>query len=143
MLDVFTTNYWTEEYEQPPLNLVERVDGRDVEAWVNQHLPFVGTGVDWSRVSGSHRHWLPKSADQATAVVVEFLAALPGFADVVHVGDSLSPYSVRIPREQLAQLLVALLAIPEHHYFVADDRAWCGVFGMRGDVDLVVLDSSQ
>lgn len=143
MLDVFTTDYWAKEYEQPPLKLLERVHDGDVEMWVNQYLPFVGTGVDWSRVSGSHRHWLPKSAAEAAAVVVQFLAALPGSADVVHVGDSLSPCSVRIPREDLAQLLSALLAIPEHHYFVPDDRSWCGVFGMRGHVDLVVLDASQ
>jgi hypothetical protein len=96
MLDVFTTNYWAKEYEQPPLKLLERVDDGDVEMWVNQFLPFVGAGVDWSRVRGSHRHWRPKSAAEAAAVVVEFLAALPGSADVVHVGDSLSPYSVRI-----------------------------------------------
>jgi hypothetical protein len=143
MSDVFTTKYWAKEYTQPPLKSLERVDGGDVEKWVNQNLAFIGTDVDWDRVSGSYRHWLPTSADEAALVVVEFLAALPGVADVVHVGDSLSPYAVRIPREDLDQLLAALLAIPEHHYFVADDRSWCGVFRVTGHVDLVVLDTSQ
>jgi hypothetical protein len=37
----------------------------------------------------------------------------------------------------------ALLQIPEHHYFVPEDRAWCGVFRVEGDVDLMFLSPSE
>ena len=137
-----TTSFWAEECELPPLNAAERIDGRDAEAWINQHLSFIGTAVDWSRVRGTHQHW-SASDDDLSGVVDEFLAAAPGLGDVVHVGDSLSPYSVRIAHQQLRPVLVALLEIPEHHYLVACDRSWCGVFRMEGDVDIALLDASQ
>jgi hypothetical protein len=40
-------------------------------------------------------------------------------------------------------VLDPLLEIPEHHYFVAEDRTWCAVFRMEGDVDLGLLGASQ
>ncbi|MEK7425555.1 MAG: hypothetical protein AAB131_17140 [Actinomycetota bacterium] len=138
-----TTSIWAEHYEAPPLNGLERVEGRETEDWLNHHLPFVGSAVEWSRVRGDHRHWFAAANDDMTAVVVDFLAAVAGFASgVVHVGDSLSPVSVRIAPGQLGDVLDALLEIPEHHYFVAEDRTWCGVFRMEGDVDLALLGAS-
>lgn len=143
MSDGGATSYWTEVYEQSPLRDLERVDSRPVERWINEHLPFVGTAVDWTRVGGSQRHWFAASDDDRPGVVIELLAELPASDGVVHVGDSLSPYAVRIVNEQLADALAALLEIPEHHYLVADDRTWCAVFRAEGDVDLALLGASQ
>jgi hypothetical protein len=94
------TSVWVEHYDTPPLSDLVRVDGKDLEDWLNHRLPWVGTGVDWSRVRGEHRHWFAATNDDTTAVVAEFLDAAgrsPG--EVVHVGDSLSPFAVRIAAE--------------------------------------------
>jgi hypothetical protein len=34
-------------------------------------------------------------------------------------------------------VIAALLAIPEHHYFVAEDRRWVVVVSLEGDLDVV------
>ena len=74
-----------------------------------------------------------------SAVLDEFLAALPAVDYIEHGGDALSPFDVRIGGAEFASVLPALLAIPEHHYFVAADRSWVAAFTMEGDVDLAVL----
>lgn len=140
MSEAGATSCWGEVYEQPSLDGLERVDGRPVEEWVNRHLPFVGTAVDWSRVRATRRHWLVDSEDDLPAVVNDLFAALPVSDGVVHVGDSLSPCAVRIPQGQLRNVLPRLLEVPEHHYLVADDGTWCAVFRLEGDVDLAIFD---
>ena len=68
------------------------------------------------------------------------LAAVPdGSRAVLHEGDSLSPFPVRIEVDELRSAAEALLEIPEHHYFVDDQHRWVGVFRIEGDVDLIVL----
>jgi hypothetical protein len=141
--DVGATSYWAVIYDEPPLNLLERVDGSETEAWINGRLPFVGTGVDWGRVVGSHRHWFAESDDELSSVVVEFLSVVRDRGDVTHVGDALSPFAVRITSDELGDALPALLEIPEHHYLVSDDRTWCGVFRTEGDVDLALFEVSR
>ena len=136
-------SYWAEIYGQPPLSVLERVDGSECEAWVSSRLPFVGTGVDWSRVIGSHRHWFAESDDEMSSVVAEFVSAVRDRGAAIHVGDSLSPFAVRVTRDNLVSALLMLLEIPEHHYLVSDDRTWCGVFRTEGDVDLIFFDESR
>jgi hypothetical protein len=143
MRRVSDANYWAEIYGQPPLSALERVDGSECEAWISNRLPFVGTGVDWSRVTGSPRHWFAESDDAMSAVVADFVSAVRDRGAVIHVGDSLSPFAVRVTPEKLADVLPVLLEIPEHHYLVSDDRTWCGVFRFEGQVDLVFFDVSH
>ncbi len=69
------------------------------------------------------------------------VGAEPRSSAVTHVGDSQSPCSTRIPNERLGEFLLALLEIPEHHYFVPDDRSWVAVISFGGDVDLVVFET--
>ncbi len=133
------TNYWTTVYAEPPLDRLERLAGDTVFDWLNHEMPFDGSKVDWSHLAGSQRHWTASSADELSAVLGEFLAALPDLDQVDHGGDSLSPFEVRIRGEELATVLPALLSIPEHHYFVAADRTWVAAFTTEGNVDLAVL----
>ncbi len=129
------------EYDESPLNRLARVDSTEVERWINQELPFVGTAVAWSQAQGVHRHWFARSEDEVAALVPELLGALPRSSAITHVGDSQSPCSTRIPNERLGEFLLALLEIPEHHYFVPDDRSWVAVISFGGDVDLVVFET--
>lgn len=104
-------------------------------------MPFVGSKIDWPRVSGSHQHWFKASAkaDIGSVLLDEVLAALPALDHVDHVGDSLSPFEVRIEGGQMTDAIRALISIPEHHYFVATDRSWVAVFALEGDIDLAFL----
>ena len=131
----------TSAYDEAPLNRLERVDSTDIENWISQEFPFVGTAIDWSQVPGVRRRWFARSEVELEALVPEFLDALPKCSDIAHVGDNLSPCSTRVPIERLGEFLPALLEIPEHHYFVPDDRSWIAVVRFEGEVDLVMFET--
>lgn len=134
-------NYWTAAYAKPPLDRLERLDGDSVSDWLNRTMPFVGSKIDWPRVTGSHQHWskAPANADVGSVLLEKVLAALPALCRVDHVGDSLSPFEVRIEGRQMIDAIRTLISIPEHHYFVATDRSWVAVVALEGDIDLVIL----
>jgi hypothetical protein len=132
-------NYWLTVYAEPPLDRLERLPDDAVFAWLNREMPHVGSQIDWTRFSDSRRHWFASSADELPAVLDEFLAALPAGDHVDHGGDALSPFDVRIEGAEFASVVQALLAIPEHHYFVAADRSWVAAFTMDGNVDLAFV----
>jgi hypothetical protein len=131
-----TSNYWMTVYAEPPLDSLDRLAHGTVFDWLNRELPMYGSKVDWSRIACSQRHWFTSSPAELSAVLDELIADLPALGQVDHGGDALSPFDVRIQPEKLAPVMSALLAIPEHHYFVAEDRSWIAAFTMEGDVDL-------
>ena len=133
------TNYWATVYAEPPLDRLERLTGDTVFDWLKREMPSAGSKIDWPRLTDSHRHWFASSREDLSAVLDEFLAALPALDQVDHGGDSLSPFEVRIKGEDMATVSAALLSIPEHHYFVAADRSWIAAFTIEGDVDLAFL----
>ena len=54
-----------------------------------------------------------------------------------HVGDGLSPYGVRFTDDNAFSVVAVLLEIPEHRYFLAEDRSWIVVVTLEGDLDVV------
>jgi hypothetical protein len=74
---------------------------------------------------------------ELTAMTVdEICERLSSGGSVVHAGDSLSPVAVTFDATGAAEIVAALLEIPEHHYFVAGDRSWAVVFvDLPGDDD--------
>ena len=137
------TNYWATAYAEPPLDRLERLTGDTVFDWINREMSSAGSKIDWPQLTESHRHWLASSPEELSAVLDEFLAALPALDQVDHAGDSLSPFEVRIKGDDMATVIAALLSIPEHHYFVAADRSWIAVFTMEGDVDLALVSAQD
>lgn len=138
------STYWTSFYDgDRRLRDLQRLEPGVVFDWLNANFRAIGTAVDWWRVIGEHTHWVAKSDGELAGVVSEFLAAVPGDGAVLHEGDSLSPFPVSIEPGELASAIAALLEIPEHHYFVDEQRRWVGVFRTEGDVDLVFLPSGS
>ena len=135
------SDYWTTVYgDDCRLRDLERLEPGAVFDWLNANLPAIGSAVDWARVSGEHRHWCFESDEDRAVIVSEFLAGLPPpDRAVLHEGDSLSPFPVRIEPADLSSAVEALLEIPEHHYLVDERHAWVGVFRTEGDVDLVIF----
>lgn len=133
-----TTSVWEQRYASPPLADLERCEENELPAWINSHLPFVGTGVDWDVVGGRHEHVRSDNGDQLRAWAVQQICdrARAG-GRVAHCGDSLSPFDVYFAGSQTELVILALLEIPEHHYFLAEDRSWLVVVRMEGDADVV------
>ncbi|WP_182378676.1 hypothetical protein [Nocardioides sp. WS12] len=132
-------NFWeTEVYGTAPLADLERIDMDHVFDWLGTSLPVLGSKVDWSSVRGmhSHSHFVDEVelADEAAREIGRRVAAGAG---VDHVGDGLSPYGVRLSSENVGAIVKALLEVPEHHYFLDQDRAWLVVVSSEGDLDIL------
>ncbi|MEU6410052.1 hypothetical protein [Microbispora sp. NPDC046933] len=133
-----TGDYWQETvYAVPPLRNLDRNDESAVIGWVGMYFPFSGTKIDWGRAPGKHRHWETDDDDQLTSMASREICQRirPGSA-VEHVGDGLSPYGVRFTSDNAHSVVAALLEIPEHHYFLAEDRSWIVVVTIEGDLDV-------
>lgn len=132
-------DYWEEEvFSVPPLASLERTSASEVFDWLGLQFPFAGGKIDWSRVDGLHRHWriedeqlLAMSASREIRVRTR-----PGSV-VDHVGDGVSPYGVRFSENEAASVTAALLEVPEHHYFLGEDRAWIVAVSFEGDLDVL------
>lgn len=135
-----TTTYWESLYSKPPLSELERCDGSSVLEWIAFTVPVCGSKIDWSRVQGKHLH---RHVDDNVALAFEAAALV---AEMVtsrgrarHAGDGLSPFGVVIQIEDVTDAVPAILEIPEHHYFLAEDRSWLMVVTTEGDLDVLEL----
>jgi hypothetical protein len=132
-------NYWERTvYAVPPIEGLERRDSSAIFNWLNLHFPADGSKIDWRRVRGRHLH--RKITDDhrlATMASIEVCRRINPGSMVEHVGDGLSPYGVCFTDAHAPSVVAALLGIPEHHYFLAEDRSWIVVVTMEGDLDIV------
>jgi hypothetical protein len=132
-------DYWEEEvFSMPPLAALRKTSASDVFDWLEVHFTFVGGKIDWNRVDGRHKHWRIDNEHLLVASASKEICARirPG-SDVEHVGDGLSPYGVRFAGGEAASVTAALLQVPEHHFFLAEDRAWIVVVSLEGDLDVL------
>lgn len=100
-----------------------------------QCYPVAGSKIRWSRIPGSiERH--ENAAGRQLAAGCDFfgeMVALHGLTgQAVHIGDNAVEFALLASVGEFARHLDALLSIPQHHYFVAADYAWCMVLGMEG-----------
>lgn len=132
-------DYWEEEvFSVPPLAALRKTSASDVFDWLELHFPFAGGKIDWRRVDGRHEHWRIEDEQLLAASASREICARirPGSA-VEHVGDGLSLYGVRFTGDEAVSVTAALLEVPEHHYFLAEDRAWIVVVSFEGDLDVL------
>lgn len=132
-------DYWQDEvFSVPPLAALEKTSASEVFDWMQLHLPFAGGRIDWGRARGNHRHRTIGDEQVLTAATAAEISARtePGIA-VEHVGDALSPYGVRFCGVGVGAITAALLEVPEHHYFLAEDRAWIVAVSFEGELDIL------
>jgi hypothetical protein len=134
-----TGDYWEATvYAAAPLRALHRSDESVTFDWLRRHFSVLGTKIDWQRVSGDHVHRRISDDVQLASVVSEEVCRRVGPGSIVeHVGDGLSPYGVRFGTDDAAAVVAALLEIPEHHYFLAEDRSWIVVVTSEGHLDTV------
>ncbi|MGH3737632.1 MAG: hypothetical protein ACRDT6_18780 [Micromonosporaceae bacterium] len=131
-------NFWDEVYTAAPLGDLDRCDMTAVFHWLSRHFPVSGTKIDWSRVRGRHAHWqVTDDVQLASTAITEVRKRIRHGSVAQHVGDGLSPYGIYFTGDDAPSVLPALIEIPEHHYFLAEDRSWIVVVTTEGDIDAV------
>ena len=124
----------------PPLAALRKTNASDVFEWLELNFPFTGGKIDWRRTGGRHKHWrIDDEQLLASSACREICARINPGSAVEHVGDGLSPYGVRFTEQEAASVAAALLEVPEHHYFLAEDRTWIVVVSFEGDLDVLDL----
>lgn len=137
-------NYWEGVYSEAPLANLERRDGSVIFEWLHKYLPAGQLKIDWKNVQGRHAHWKAEDDEQLGVMAVrEVSKRIQPSSMVEHVGDGLSPFGVRFGEVDAHAVVGALLEIPEHHYFLADDRSWLVVVTSEGDVDVLDRQSGE
>jgi hypothetical protein len=132
-------SYWTQFYEVDPLSRCERIDAEPIFDWMNQTVPFDGSKVAWSQLcSENHQSWISEDEHFPEELLLAFCALIPSGSRIVHVGDNLSEFGIAFRPEDAFLIVSCLLEIPEHHYFVAEDRAWLGAITFEGEADLAL-----
>lgn len=102
-----------------------------------QCYPVAGSKIRWSAVAGAieRRENCPDRQLAASGDFFREMVALHGLdGQAVYLGDSAIDFALLAPVSVFALHLEALLSIPQHHYFVAADDAWCMVLSMEGDM---------
>ena len=132
---------WADQlYGEPPLDrLGRRADGPVFE-WMTANFPTSGSKIDWSRVAGDHHHWTVAGAshEEVRAVAGEAFSKVPREGQVIHAGDGISKFAVTFDVQSYAEIVFALIEIPEHHYFCSEPaRDWLIAWTVEGDVDLL------
>ncbi len=98
-------------------------------------FPAGGHTVDWGRVPGSVRGFEMSGPLQMDAFLWFFDEVIREFGltgDVVYIGDNLTDVALAGSVACMRDVALELLAIPQHHYFVAADVSWCLSFTMIG-----------
>jgi hypothetical protein len=109
---------------------------KDIESALQRAFPFEGSKIDWTKVRG---HVGGANHAKSDAAFRDFFAArmkeLGGAEAAFYLNDNLIDCVVRGSLFAFALHLEAILSMPAHHYFVAQDFSWCMTQTMEGDFD--------
>jgi hypothetical protein len=99
--------------------------------------PASGSKIDWKRVPGA-----VESSEENQSLhcsrFVEFFDEmrsrfeLPG--PVLYAGDSATDFALEAATDVMRRALPGLFEVPQHHYFVGPNCAWCMCMTMEGDM---------
>lgn len=102
-----------------------------------QNYPVSGSKIDWAKVPAS----IERFEDQEPLQIERFMeffeevdARFQLLGDIIYVGDSATDFALEASIEDMRRILPTLLKVPQHHYFIGRNYAWCICFTMEGDM---------
>jgi hypothetical protein len=112
-------------------------DAANVFGPLSKAYPTNGSKIDWKRVSGAI-----KSSEEDESVqierFVEFFDEMRSRFDlagpVLYVGDSATDFALEGTVEAIRRVLLELVEIPQHHFFIGPNCSWCLCMTMEGDM---------
>ena len=104
----------------------------NIEYYLNlleQKFQFNGSRIDWSQID---RHMSEELNDEyLLAGLRQFISKIKENhlidkeVELIYFGDSLTEYGYKFELRDIEQIIVHLLEIPQHHYFVPVQGDWC------------------
>lgn len=97
--------------------------------------PLSGSKVDWTRVPESIEQIEENSSLQVERFLTFFDEIVQRFGlagSVVYVGDSATDFALEAQLTYMKEALPELLTVPQHHYLIGAESAWCMCFTMEG-----------
>ena len=104
---------------------------------LSRSFQTLGSKIDWRRVPGSVESFEQDASRQKQRFMRFFDEIRSNFhlaGSVVYVGDSATDFALEGSVDAIRQALPALIAVPQHHYFVGPDSSWCMCLTMEGDM---------
>jgi hypothetical protein len=102
-----------------------------------KEFPVKGSKIHWGRVP----HSIERSEKQLNLHTQQFIKFVDELiikfglkGDVIYVGDSATDFALGGSVISVRTALPELLTVPQHHYLIAKDFAWCICLTMEGDM---------
>jgi hypothetical protein len=111
-------------------------DDSSVVRRLEEAFPFVGSRVSWDALPGhlAARETRPDHADFRKFFEAR-RSELGGDRTAYYLSDNLLDCTLRGSLFSFERHMDAILSIPAHHYFIANDFRWCIAYTMEGDID--------
>ncbi len=120
-------------FENGELRVIGSSDA--IFAQLESAFPALGSKIDWLSVPTAIESVSldEETRPQAFASFYDSLVAEFSLSGVVtYVGDSATEFAIEGSVESLRNALPSLVRIPQHHYFVGTNAAWCITLTMEG-----------
>jgi hypothetical protein len=117
--------------------LLEAGSAADILRTLSKRFPTSGSKIDWDRVPGAIERSEANETDQLTEFVDFFDEVRTKFnliGPVIYAGDGPTDLALQGSLDEFRRALSEILTIPQHHYFVGANYAWCLAFTMEGDM---------
>ena len=101
-----------------------------------EFFPLYGSKIHWGKVADSVVDFASNKND-VTEWVIFFNSMVKhkGLSGkVIYLNDSAIECVLIISLDTLSKCIQPILEFPDHHYFIAEDYAWCMCFTMEGDM---------
>ncbi len=110
---------------------------RQIFLSVMKTYPYSGSKIDWSGVPGAIEEYEPNPDLHSFRFSTFFDGMCLRFGlsgSVTYVGDSATDGAIEGSVDAFQKILAVIFDIPQHHYFVGPNLAWCMCMTMEGDM---------
>ena len=110
---------------------------------INDKYPFMGNRIDFKKLNNNKYYKLDDTnvLNEASKIILNIINEnnLNTEERIVYIGDSLTEQAYEFKLKNLVILLPFILDIPQHHYFIPQNFAWCLTISFENDLEFGVL----
>ena len=95
---------------------------------IEEKFEFNGSQIDWLKTKN---HFSIESNNESLLTDASLFISelkekyLNNSVEIMYIGDGLTEFGYQFESKDIEQILVYLLEVPQHHYFIPLDGDWC------------------